>query len=415
MYLSALSIIPEPTAPQAPNLYNANNQLPSSMASYDAAGNQNSYGGNNLTYDAENRQISLSGVGVNETYAYDGDGKRVEKLAGSALRTVFVYDALGRMAAEYSAAVDTPNCITCYLSPDHLGTARMITNQNGNVVSRHDYLPFGGEIAANQAGRNSQWGSGNDDINQKFTGKERDSESGLDYFGARYYGSAIGRFTSPDWSSTPEPIPYASLSNPQTLNQYAYVANNPLSRTDLNGHNWWDKLKNLFGWAGCWCEGEQAESAALRNLYAAQRQQQKDAEEWRATMRKPGYQVAMAMAIGPLGPAGEELEGAAAEAAAVEEAAAGEAGQAAAAEAKGYAELFEDSTASLKRLSKSEIKMLKQAGEDAEQIKKDIVGAHGSRYDLFKDTNSGDIVIKAKDGSGEAQPTGLNIKAMRQE
>lgn len=70
----------------------------------------------------------------------------------------------------------------------------------------------------------------------KFTGKERDSESGLDYFGARYYGSALGRFTSPDWSANPEPVPYATLSNPQSLNLYSYVLNNPLSKPDLDGH-----------------------------------------------------------------------------------------------------------------------------------------------------------------------------------
>ncbi len=93
-------------------------------------------------------------------------------------------------------------------------------------------------------GRSSVWGPEADTVSRKFTGKERDSESGLDYFGARYYGSALGRFTSPDWSSTPEPIPYASLSNPQSLNQYAYVGNNPLSITDLDGHGWWSDFWN---------------------------------------------------------------------------------------------------------------------------------------------------------------------------
>jgi RHS repeat-associated protein len=70
------------------------------------------------------------------------------------------------------------------------------------------------------------------------TGKERDSESGLDYFGARYYGSALGRFTSPDWSPRSEPVPYADFENPQSLNQYSYsyVGNNPLSRSDPDGH-----------------------------------------------------------------------------------------------------------------------------------------------------------------------------------
>jgi RHS repeat-associated protein len=68
------------------------------------------------------------------------------------------------------------------------------------------------------------------------TGKERDAESGNDYFMARYYNSAMGRFMSPDWSAKYEPVPYAKLDNPQTLNLYAYVGNNPLNRTDPTGH-----------------------------------------------------------------------------------------------------------------------------------------------------------------------------------
>jgi RHS repeat-associated protein len=70
----------------------------------------------------------------------------------------------------------------------------------------------------------------------KFTSKERDAETGLDYFGARYYSASQGRFTSPDWSSKPQPVPYADLKDPQTLNLYAYVRNNPLSRIDPDGH-----------------------------------------------------------------------------------------------------------------------------------------------------------------------------------
>jgi len=70
----------------------------------------------------------------------------------------------------------------------------------------------------------------------KFTGKERDPESGLDYFGARYYGSNMGRWLSPDWSANPEAVPYSHLDNPQSLNLYEYVGNNPLSKPDLDGH-----------------------------------------------------------------------------------------------------------------------------------------------------------------------------------
>ena len=75
-----------------------------------------------------------------------------------------------------------------------------------------------------------------DATEQHFTGKERDDESGNDYFGARYYASSMGRFLSPDWSAKVMPVPYAKLGDPQTLNLYAYVGNNPLSRTDPSGH-----------------------------------------------------------------------------------------------------------------------------------------------------------------------------------
>ncbi len=79
--------------------------------------------------------------------------------------------------------------------------------------------------------------SGSPDIESlKFTGKERDAETGLDYFGARYFSGAQGRFTSPDWSAKPQAVPYADLTDPQTLNLYGYVRNNPLRRADPDGH-----------------------------------------------------------------------------------------------------------------------------------------------------------------------------------
>lgn len=70
----------------------------------------------------------------------------------------------------------------------------------------------------------------------RYTGKERDTESGLDYFGARYYASSMGRFSSPNWSDKPEAVPYSDLMNPQSLNLYGYVNNNPLSKVDKDGH-----------------------------------------------------------------------------------------------------------------------------------------------------------------------------------
>src|ERR1022692_755662 len=79
------------------------------------------------------------------------------------------------------------------------------------------------------------------------TGKERDTESKNDYFWARYYESSIGRFMSPDWSAKEEPVPYATMDNPQSLNLYSYVKNNPLSAVDADGHVDWTALKKAVG------------------------------------------------------------------------------------------------------------------------------------------------------------------------
>jgi RHS repeat-associated protein len=72
----------------------------------------------------------------------------------------------------------------------------------------------------------------------RYTGKERDTESGLDDFGARYYSSSMGRFMSPDWSFAPEDVPFADFSDPQSMNLYSYARNNPLSGGDPSGHTY---------------------------------------------------------------------------------------------------------------------------------------------------------------------------------
>lgn len=89
-----------------------------------------------------------------------------------------------------------------------------------------------------------------------FTGKERDSESTLDNFGARYDASGIGRFMTPDWSSIPVGVPYASISDPQSLNLHSYVSNNPLRHKDSDGG--WPTLRvfsqgwEAHGWYRSW-------------------------------------------------------------------------------------------------------------------------------------------------------------------
>lgn len=114
-----------------------------------------------------------------------------------------------------------------YYMHDHLGTTRMITNPVGTVCYDADYFPYGMEQATP---------TNNCAQNYKFTGKERGPDLGIDDFGARWYLPTLARFLQPDWSGTPTAVPYADLTDPQTLNQYSYVRNNPLSRADADGH-----------------------------------------------------------------------------------------------------------------------------------------------------------------------------------
>jgi RHS repeat-associated protein len=202
------------------------------LITYDNGGNlTRDVTGNTYGYDGDNRQISFNGgnpASGGASYAYDGEGKRVKKVA-SAGTTIFVYNIAGQMIAEYSTANPTGPGGTNYITADNLGSPRVITKANQSVTGRHDYLPFGEEIAPSIGGRSAVPGYDlNDGLKQKFTSKERDSENGLDFFGARYYSSTQGRFTGPDPMG-------GSSDNPQTLNRYSYVINNPLRFNDPTG------------------------------------------------------------------------------------------------------------------------------------------------------------------------------------
>jgi RHS repeat-associated protein len=129
-----------------------------------------------------------------------------------------------------------------WLVPDHLGTPRIILDQKGSLanIKRHDYLPFGEELVAGTGGRTTAMGyAAGDGVRQQFTAKERDAETGLDYFGARYYGNVQGRFTSVDpleIAFEPSRAKFiAYISDPQNWNRYSYVLNNPVSLTDPDG------------------------------------------------------------------------------------------------------------------------------------------------------------------------------------
>lgn len=125
-----------------------------------------------------------------------------------------------------------------WLVTDQLGTPRMVLDKSGTLanVKRHDYLPFGEEITGTQGLRSTTPGyNAPDGVRQKFTQQERDSETGLDYFGARYYASVQGRFTSCD-----PLLASGRIEAPQTWNRYAYSLNSPLRYVDPTGMFEWD-------------------------------------------------------------------------------------------------------------------------------------------------------------------------------
>ncbi len=174
-----------------------------------------------------------------ESSAPPRSGRRVKKSTGP----LYWYSAAGDVLAESSASGtltaeyvffhgrriarrDAASGAIRYYFSDHLGSASVITNEAGTIMEESQYFPFGAERAVLNGDTNPY----------KFTGKERDSETGLDYFGARYYGSTMGRWLSPDVDESAEALPYADLDDPQTLNLYGYVRNNPLSLIDPDGH-----------------------------------------------------------------------------------------------------------------------------------------------------------------------------------
>ncbi len=255
---SATTLPTQLTPANNPVINAGNNRLDITVSgqtsvAYDPAGNlKHDVNGHEYFYDGENKQTTYDGgasANGGATYYYDGDGRRVKKVVGGSpvTSTVFVYNIQGQLVAEYSDAQPTTTGGTSYLTEDTLGTPRIDTDASGNVRARHDYQPFGEELYAGTGSRTAQNGYAGDNINQKFTQKERDNETGLDYFLARYYSSTQGRFTSPDeFSGGPtelfedvdphDPLFYADILNPQSLNKYQYCLSNPLRYVDPDGH-----------------------------------------------------------------------------------------------------------------------------------------------------------------------------------
>jgi RHS repeat-associated protein len=213
---------------------NMSNRITNTGFSYDAAGNNTADGSYTYTYDAENRITSAAGV----NYSYDGNGFRVKKSSGTLYwrsisgDTIAESDLTGSttnsnyheyifFAGRRVARSDPSSASVYYYFVDQLGSTRSVTQANGTVCFSADYYPYGKEL---------------DYIttcpqNYKFTGNERDSETGLDYAFVRYYNPSLGRFTSAD--------PLAgSVADSQSLNHYAYVRNDPGNLIDPTGLYW---------------------------------------------------------------------------------------------------------------------------------------------------------------------------------
>lgn len=237
MYVSATRVMSRASfTPSGPSNFNANNQLLIQGSGYDPAGNQTAIGGFTFAYDHEGRVKTSTLSSIATTYTYDGLGRRVSKSTGTApniVTTTFVYDASGNLAAEYGGAPSSQEGPR-YLTTDHLGSTRLVTKQDQTPDRRIDYLPFGEFIPATVGGRTTAMKYEATEtlaaLTQRFTGKERDGETGLDYFGARYLSTAQGRFTSPDI-----PLIDQQPGDPQSWNLYSYVRNNPLTYRDPTG------------------------------------------------------------------------------------------------------------------------------------------------------------------------------------
>jgi RHS repeat-associated protein len=203
---------------------------------YDVAGNTQNDGTIAYTYDAESQIKTAAGV----SYTYDAQGRRVTKSNGRN----YVYELRGEILVETDGSGNTTSEYIFfggkriamlpaggnpeYYAEDFLGSSRVMTQDNGTVCYDADFDSYGGEHAyTNNCPSSNRY---------KFEGKERDTETNNDDFGARYYTSRFGRWLSADWSNSPVPVPYANLTNPQTLNLYAMVSDDPESFADLDGH-----------------------------------------------------------------------------------------------------------------------------------------------------------------------------------
>jgi RHS repeat-associated protein len=206
---------------------------------YDNNGNMLTGGGRTFTWDIDNRVTSVSIGGSVTSMEYDYTGMRVKKngsggttfypFAGVEIDPNGVMTKFIRIGTENFASHKGTGDEYRFYHNDHLGGVNVITDMTGGRVQLTEYDPWGG-VSRNE---------GDVDPTHRFTGKELDPETGLYYYGGRYYDPEISRFVSPDpFVQDPE--------DPQNLNRYSYVENDPINYTDPSGY-FYNSAKNSGG------------------------------------------------------------------------------------------------------------------------------------------------------------------------
>ena len=180
-----------------------------SPVTYDYRGLTTGYGSATYLMDPDRRRVKKTVGTVTTFYLRGAGGSVLAEYSGQALSARYVYAGSRRIARVAGGS-------TKYYLADHLGSTRSLINETGTVTAAYDYWPYGNVLAS----------SGTDATHFRFTGHERDSESGLDYMLERSYANDIGRFLRPD----PMQDQYPGIS------PYAYAANNPLKYVDPDGN-----------------------------------------------------------------------------------------------------------------------------------------------------------------------------------
>lgn len=214
---------------------NTNRFKPTTNTIYDSAGNtvlDGKFRDMTYSYDANGRMIkavSNSDSSISE-FVHDALGRRVAaKING--VWQYFVYDISGRLVAEYGQPSSGQQHRIKYVHADWQGSKRVTTNSNGWAVSRQDFAAFGEEIPAGVGqGRTIQQNYRAGNTKQLYAQTEKDESTGLNHTPWRKQDAFAGRWTSPD--------PYngsMTITDPQTLNRYSYVGNDPVNKIDPSG------------------------------------------------------------------------------------------------------------------------------------------------------------------------------------